>query len=34
MLESLSKRMSQGLEQDPGSPEIVQELLDVSFEVL
>jgi hypothetical protein len=29
MSDSLSKRMSQGMEEDPGSPEIVQELLDV-----
>ena len=30
MSEYLSKRMSQGMEQDPGSPEILQELIDVS----
>ena len=30
MSETLSKRMSQGMEDDPVSPEIVQELLDVS----
>ena len=30
MSEYLSKRMSQGIEQDPGSPEILQELIDVS----
>jgi len=30
--EHLSKRMSQGMEQDPGSPEIVSELLDATSE--
>ena len=30
MSDYLSKRMSQGMEQDPGSPDILQELIDVS----
>ena len=30
MSELLSKRMSKGMETDPGSPEILQELIDVS----
>ena len=31
MSELLSKRMSKGMETDPGSPEILQELIDVSI---